>query len=332
MRKNMSDTKKAREAAFNVYAANLTACFPALKDTFICPFCRRKFDRDALKHPPKVSLAHCLPGSLGGRLKALACAECDNKAGHMVDVHLKNRMETEEFFKGQSPSTRPIKLTLASRKVPAEVRIALQKDGTPRFEFHIDYRRCPPCEFNALTTELEEGTFPENAEIGIEGTISFNQAMAKMAMLRSAYLMMFRHFGYSYICDTNVEPVRQQLLRPNEKILLGFPILQVPGYPLHVNTVLLVTTPEYQSFFVPMQFVTEGKQKICMGVFMPGIGENSPAIFQRLCTLENGHVNFKYVEVPFEARRLSSPRAVLFPIKFWLHVVGEEPSRASSGD
>jgi hypothetical protein len=332
-RESMSDGKRARrEAAFNEYSANLTACFPTFKDTFVCPFCHRAFGRDALDDPPKVIIAHCLLHSLGGRLITLACAECDNKAGHTVDIHLKHRLETEDFFQGHSPSTRRIQLMMGGRKVPAEIRIGLREDGTPCLEFHIDYRRSPPHEFNALTNALEKGTMPENAEINIEGTVPFNHPMSRLAMLRSAYLMMFRHFGYSYICHRNVEPVRQQLLHPNEQILPGLPILRVPEHPRHVNTVALVTTPEYQSFFVPMQFVTEGKQKVCMGVFMPGLGEDSPAIFQRLCTPENEHLNFKYVEVPYEAGRLSSPRAVFFPIKFWIHVVGEGPQPATSGD
>ncbi len=103
---------------FRDYSANLSACFPATEvtDTFLCPFCKTTFGLKALDHPPKVAVAHCIPKSLGGTLVTLCCAKCDNNSGTTVDVHLKNRFETEEFFQATTPHPRKVWLTIGERQ------------------------------------------------------------------------------------------------------------------------------------------------------------------------------------------------------------------------
>src|SRR5438045_2962594 len=101
--------QELRERLFDVCAANLTLCFPEVKDTFLCPFCLRKFTKEAVRgEKPMVILAHCVPEALKGALPTLACADCDNTAGRDIDIHLINRLETTSFFRGESPDSRRI--------------------------------------------------------------------------------------------------------------------------------------------------------------------------------------------------------------------------------
>lgn len=84
--------KKALERMFDIYSKNLTLCNSEAQDIFVCPFCRHIFRKDAVTgDPKKVIAAHCTLDSLGGNLKTLACARCDNEAGRVMDSHLKNR-------------------------------------------------------------------------------------------------------------------------------------------------------------------------------------------------------------------------------------------------
>jgi hypothetical protein len=313
--------KSAREAAFNVYAANLTACFPGVRDVFVCPFCRQGFGRDALGDPPKVILAHCLPKSLGGRLTALACAACDNAAGGNVDVHLKNRFETEDYFQGRSPESRRIWVQIGEHRVRADMTLTVPEEGQPSVVVVLDQRHSPPADVaGVLKTLTAEATRPQGLSFQFQGSEPFNVPMSRIAMLRSAFLMMFRHFGYSYILHSNLDRVREQLLRPTEPILPCSPCVNMGTTQEHSNTVGVITSPKAsRAFWVPMRFQTEGGRAVCMGVIMPGLGDDRDRIYDWLAeTQQRGsQARFRYRIIAYEAGRLSRPEAVPLPYRVW---------------
>src|SRR5437868_1962064 len=102
--------KQLRERLFNVYAANLALAkrqwphLPEVADHFLCPLCRTLFDRTALDDPVRITLEHSIPEALGGAGAdaTLTCTRCNNRSGSSLDVHLKNRLDAEEFFRGTS--------------------------------------------------------------------------------------------------------------------------------------------------------------------------------------------------------------------------------------
>src|SRR5262245_44450845 len=113
-----------REWLFNLYAANLSALprfwqIEQVYDTFVCPFCRRRFGREALINQPQLALAHTVPDELGGSdgTCTLVCAKCDNTAGSILDAHLMNRLEAEEFVAGIGNERRTGQVEIDGAKV-----------------------------------------------------------------------------------------------------------------------------------------------------------------------------------------------------------------------
>src|SRR6188768_3314770 len=143
--------QELREHLFGLYSANLTLCFPNVKDAFLCPFCLKTFGRDAIQgDEKKVILAHCVQESLGGRLVTLACAGCDCPAGHEIDVHLIKRLQTTEFFGGTSPRSQRVWLHSAGHRVRADYSVIRGADGKVQTNFKIDGKNSPPGQWQAM--------------------------------------------------------------------------------------------------------------------------------------------------------------------------------------
>jgi hypothetical protein len=314
--------KRAREAAFNVYASNLSTCFPEVTDTFLCPICKTPFGRDALEEPPGVILAHCVPKALGGTLKTLACAACDNTAGHDVEIHLKNRLEAEDFFAGRSPRGRRVWVTVGPHKVRGSLEIKIQSGGTVGNSVFLDEAKSPPESYHGLVTDLHEGRAQlEIPTIYVEGDLEFSMRMTYVAMLRAAFLMMFRQFGYGYILNPNLDRVRAQLCRPDEPVLPSWPVLNLSIGTEYGNTVGIITSPaEMRAFFVPMCYKTEGKSSVTKAVIMPGLdNEDRDQVYERIAAAQqaNPHWNGKCTIFKYEAGRLSQPDSKTFPYRVW---------------
>jgi hypothetical protein len=64
--------KVRRKKLFDLFSKNLAAAkqqwpeLPNVSDHFLCPLCRKLFDRSALNPPEKVSIEHAIPSALGG--------------------------------------------------------------------------------------------------------------------------------------------------------------------------------------------------------------------------------------------------------------------------
>lgn len=58
------------------------------------------------------------------------------------------------------------------------------------------------------------GPNAENADGRLDFTLGYVHVLSQTTMLRSAYLAMFRHFGYSYILHPALNAVRDQIWQP----------------------------------------------------------------------------------------------------------------------
>jgi hypothetical protein len=93
--------ERQREKLFLLYAQNLLLYWPDATDQFICPICRRIFDRIALnKRDPEVILAHVIPKKIDGKLVTLSCRACDNRIGTIYDAHVAKEKRHHEFEMG----------------------------------------------------------------------------------------------------------------------------------------------------------------------------------------------------------------------------------------
>jgi hypothetical protein len=306
-----------RERLFDLYATNLSLCFPHVKNTFLCPFCLTEFGKDAVSDDSKqVILAHCIPQALGGRLVTLACASCDCLAGHEIDVHLANRLETESFFQGTSPSSRRVWFKTHQQKVRADYRITTGSDGKPQHQFKLDEKNSRPGQWQAMKEAIKCGHAMKHFEVTQRGQMTFNLQISRIAMLRAGYLLMFRQYGYSYILNPNLSRLREQFKRPRDPIISGRPVVQIPRGMFGESTICFVISPKPLQAFLPVLVLrTQGGQESAAGVFMPDLVDDGDSVYERIKEHQEASNDLRCNVVNLDDMKesLRNPESIMLP-------------------
>lgn len=311
-----------REALFKLYAANLNSLFPDVTDTFVCPFCQKSFGPDSVTGDnPTVILAHCMPESLKGKLVTLACADCDTRSGKELDVHLKNRLETEDFYRGDTDGSHRVWIEVAGHKVRADFEIMRGADGNPVHSVIMDQEHSHPDAVRAVLEALHSGeAFKSVPTVYVGNRLDPDIAISRLAVLRSAFLMMFRVFGYRYVFDDNLIRLRAQLLNPQDQILPTVTAITLDETTDCLDAVGIVTEPEaMRSFFVPMLFRTKSKRKVKKAVLLPGLGLDGDTIFERAQEhqAKNTRLDFRATVFKLDPRKLQDPKYARAVAQIW---------------
>ena len=175
---------------------------------FFCPLCRERFVRkDCIRDTPKLTLAHIIPKSQGGTWKTLACARCNNDNGSEIEHDFFTQQKLSDWVHGRGP----ISIRLGEgRKIKGEITRDPANNRT-----HI---KILTSEKNPAVAAYKEQLMVAKAGDEFRMTTPwFRKARSKATICQSAYLLMFRSFGYDFArCKTyNVvlKQIRDRWLR-----------------------------------------------------------------------------------------------------------------------
>ncbi len=187
-----------RERLFKVFAANLTSHDPSVKDVFVCPLCLDVHSpMSLLGKDPKLSLEHCVPKSLGGTSLTLTCKNCNNSFGKAIDSHLKNKIAAEDAFQGLG-GTVDGKFSIEGNAIRCNIGFG-RGDGK-NISLQTIVKASDSRAIDAAFGIVEQRI---KCNETFRGTISFSPGYAenlwKVALVKAAFLLMFRQFGYSYM-------------------------------------------------------------------------------------------------------------------------------------
>lgn len=329
----MSAGVELRGRLFNDYAAQFAALpdyfedAPAFQDTFVCPFCKGIFGRDALDPPAQVSIEHCIPEAVGGTLSTvtLTCTQCNNDMGSAIDSQLKSRFDAEDFLAGLSGDTTRAWITVGDGgQVRADMRLS-NRDGQRSMDVYFDEKHSPPGHFDeAMRVLRAEAADPQGVSFDFNVEFRFNQRKAHVALLRIGFLMMFRQYGYSYILHPNVDCVRDQLLNPDEEIIPLPMSADIPAAAQHPNTVAILTRPADQRAFMVLVKLVTPNRTIYKGVLMPGMDDGGGSIYDRVSASVGpaGHLSASMQVVPYNPANITDARRLLAPYRDWAHTMG----------
>ena len=177
-----------------------------------CPICLSTFSRaDVLNG--KVTLEHAPPESLNGSVVCLTCERCNNNASQIDHHAFLSKKATDDWSSGRGA---PVEVDflghrISSRYIPNDpksplpVRVRDLRKGT------IKIGALPPRERLDLSK-------------GIRFRIPMLRHFEKISLIKSAYLMVFSlmgNGGYHFAENVALEPVREQIMNPEEIILKG---------------------------------------------------------------------------------------------------------------
>lgn len=155
----------------------------------MCPLCWRFFSRDAITSG-EITLEHIIPLSIGGRLTTLTCKTCNNVSGTLLDAHLVERLHAEDVSAGRRTGSIPMRVTIESAEFGAEVSWPSASD--PEMRIIGLPQQSDPRMLKLAFAEIDAGV----KEFTITGRFRYKNLPSQIAFLRSAYLLMFRYFGY----------------------------------------------------------------------------------------------------------------------------------------
>ena len=178
-----------------------------------CPICLSTFDRLDAEAGKDVTLEHAPPKSLDGSPICLTCGSCNNKAS-LIDQHaFLSAKARNEWAEGQG--------------APIEVNL---------FGYQRSYRFMPsdpdapyPARKHLFRNgKIEVGPLPPPERLDVNKGISFRIRQRDdfefASMIKTAYLMVFSLMGangYRFAENVGLQPVREQIMNPEKKILQG---------------------------------------------------------------------------------------------------------------
>ena len=270
---------------------------------------------------PTVILANCMPESLSGKLVTLACAECDCRAGNDLDVHLKNRLETEDFYRGDKGGSLRVWIEVDGHKVRGDFEIKRGADGKPVHSVVVDQDHSHPGEVRAVEKSLHSGeAFKCVPTLYVGNRLDPNIANSRLAMLRCGFLMMFKLFGYRYVFDENLTRLRAELLNPQDQILPTVTSITLDETRECPGSIGIVTGPEaLRSFCVPMLFRTKCTRKVRKAVLLPGFRPDGDTVFERAHAhqAKNPRLDLRVTAFKTDPRRLEDPKYARAVVQIW---------------
>jgi hypothetical protein len=250
------------DALFRLYAADLERLIPEHRGCFACPVCLRVIERQSDLRLV-VAEDHIVPEALGGNISTLTCRPCNNGSGSALESHLVQHVLVEA-------RKRPHRGTI---DIDGAVhRVELYPPESPDQPFRIVGM---PKQSDRRQIQAAEQRMAEGAkEIKLDMSMGYIQLRSAVALIRSAYLLMFRTFGYSYVLDASAQPIREQLANPlvETPVLRGVSWRVDSDHPPTEQTRLTIAVSPLQCFVAFLRLCDEPRHLAAVTLPPPGVG------------------------------------------------------------
>jgi len=196
----------------NMLSENLRSFCPELNNHFMCPTCLTGIP---LNRRDQISEAHIIPKAAGGTFKTYLCDKCNSYFGRKQDKWF------GEYLKIRDKQTPNVMVTdikdgyfrIDGVKVNGEWKTSIEKG----FEFIIHKNRNSP-EVLKLIEEKYRNK-PGKIKISFSIPILKKKRYIDVGLLTAGYLFWFANLGYSWVFQKHLNPIREQILNPEKKIL-----------------------------------------------------------------------------------------------------------------
>jgi len=295
-----------RRQLFQELSANLAGLRPEYAGQYVCPLCMIGgfTEADVLGASPLLTEEHCIPDGLGPTISVLTCAKCNNTAGAKLDNELHKRTEWDAFCNAEQK--RPFKVRLSGDENNLGIELSRTGDENPTMNIKVIARQSNEADIKRhqeiFTVWKKGGATPGPMKIHFRTNVLPRERLARIALLKAGYLLLFKRFGYYPITLTIFEPIRRQIRDFQsqqlnvESIVLRYPIESLP------ETTCFMRTPSAVGVAVPVAF---SKYGIGYFVIMP-INESTYAEWDNFFNLnqESGTETFPCELYPLDQEEI----------------------------
>ena len=195
---------------------------------YICPLCL-----EIITEAGRLTREHVPPKALGGDVLCLTCKGCNNTAGYSVDAAMAERALVERIML-QGPGGQFIQLEVDGTRVNAR---AVRRGDFIDYEMLEQYSS--PAKYQEILQKFK--TPREGSKLRVWFNRQHSDREALVGDLRTSYLMLFAKFGYSFILDAALDPVREQIQNPKLPVIEQWWLERREQ--LEKRSILLVTEP-----------------------------------------------------------------------------------------
>jgi hypothetical protein len=183
---------------------------------FKCPTCLSDLPIEGFGRADfgnEISEEHIIPAAVGGKKTIFLCKVCNSKFGHRQTKWLVDWIALNE---GGAPFYRDAKKQTASLSAGEKKlngSLSLDDDGAIRF--FADRRRSNPADFDSFWSDAKT---PE-IRVSFALPVFANEDSLRVGFLTAAYGLWFKNFGYSFVLQSTMSVVREQISNPREAIM-----------------------------------------------------------------------------------------------------------------
>lgn len=307
----MAGSQTPIQKLFDLYSDNLALYVPDLKGYFCCPLCLDVFGRGSLPASNRdgdLSIEHIIPRSIGGNIITLTCRKCNNKLGTELDAHIVAKFNAEDGFAGKRIEPLKGRVSIGHGEMAVDVHW-----GQDSVEMRGVSKASNPARITALERELNLAS--DGSEIHLNIPLGYRALNSQVAILKMAYLLMFRQFGYGYILHPNSSQVREQIDDHKTDRIVSKALVRLTSCPPEYAAVNVLSAPkELRCFFVTFN-LSSGVDRF-VGVIMPGLDESEKNIYERWQEFApQGIVSYQCKHVPYGDKALRTQKG--FPAFLW---------------
>lgn len=190
------------------------------QECYCCPVCRRLFIPQDIDSGI-LTIERAPPEKVGGRPLALTCKECNSISGYSIDAAVVGREKLFEATKAITGQRRNYKgrarLSMGDETINVRMEV---NEGTISI--------IPPKNINdpkkleaykAYMMNLHKEGKWDGEKFNISPLVSYKNKYSKIGDLKSAFIISFALFGYTYILNKRLSPVREQILNYDSDII-----------------------------------------------------------------------------------------------------------------
>ena len=185
---------------------------------YYCPICQLGY-YEASAITGELTLEDVPPKSIGGKPILLTCRKCNSSAGHIIDAAIANRnklVDFEKIVRGQKKGTIPsVTLSFGELQITTSIHAQSTFDIRP-----VEKANAPNTIENYKNHLMNISNSGGNGfEFKLTKTLKYDNRLAKLGYLKSAFLIVFAWLGYRYAFDPRLDIVRHQIQEPENDIL-----------------------------------------------------------------------------------------------------------------
>lgn len=193
------------------------------QDCYCCPICKRLYLPKAIELG-ELTLEHAPPKKAGGKPVALTCKECNSIAGYSIDsavVQRKKLHDAMNAITGQNQKYKG-KATLSMSGIAVNINLETDESGV---SFKPLEKINDPKKLTAYRnhmTYLQQTGKSDGQEFTITFKQKYHDKFSKIGDLKTAFIICFALFGYRFVLNKRLSPVREQTINYTKDIIDGY--------------------------------------------------------------------------------------------------------------